>query len=64
MVVAANVVKRVQYIPVADATAGCMSIYTIIELKMVPGAMPAKAEQQAALNATITSLPIVRASNF
>ena len=56
IVVAARVVKRVQYMPVAEATAGCMSSYTMMELKIVPGLIPAKPDAKAAPNATAISL--------
>ena len=52
IVEAASVVNRVQYIPVAEATEGCMSSCTMIELKIVPGLIPAKPEARAAPKAT------------
>ena len=52
IVEAAKVVNSVQYMPVAEATEGCMSSCTMIELKMVPGLIPAKPEARAAPNAT------------
>jgi len=64
MTVAASVVKRVQYMPVAEATAGCISSYTMIELKMVPGLMPANPEASAAQNATAISLATDLVANF
>lgn len=60
---AARVVNNVQYIPVADATAGCIPNYINSELKIVPGAIPAKPENSATTNAIIAILKIVFGEN-
>lgn len=60
---AASVVNIVQYMPVAVATAGCIPSLTRSELKMVPGAIPAKPEKSATINAIEAILVIVPAEN-
>ena len=61
--VLARVVNIVQYMPVADATAGCMSSYTSIELKIRPGPKPAKLEKIATRKATEKSFTMTRVEN-
>jgi len=56
---AARVVNMVQYMPVADATAGCIPNYINSELKIVPGAIPARPENSATIKAIIAILKIV-----
>ena len=47
---------KVRYIPVADATAGCISIWINTELKIRPGPMPHNAGKRAPKKATMVSL--------
>jgi len=61
---AARVVNIVQYIPVAEATAGCIPCYINSELKIVPGAIPAKPENSATMNAIMAILKIVFGENY
>ena len=63
MRVLARVVNIVQYIPVADATAGCISSWTSIELKIRPGPKPAKLEKIATKKATEKSFTMTRVEN-
>ena len=56
MIVAQRVVKRVIYIPVADATAGWISIDTSTGLKIVPGPIPDRDAKKAPRNAKIDNL--------
>ena len=53
--VAVKVVNIVRYMPVADATVGCMSYWIITELKIRPGPTPAAAAKKAPKKATVTS---------
>ena len=56
LIVAAKVVYKVKYIPVADATAGCISNWINTELKIKPGPMPHNAAKNAPKKATRVSL--------
>ena len=56
LIVAAIVVYMVKYIPVADATAGCMSNWISTELKIKPGPIPHIAAKNAPKKATRVSL--------
>ena len=56
--------KSVRYEPVAEATAVCMSSYTMTELKISPGASPANPEKKATENPIKMSLAITRHENF
>ena len=56
LIVAAKVVYNVKYIPVADATAGCISNWISTELKIKPGPMPHNAAKNAPKKATRVSL--------
>ena len=56
--------KSVQYMPVAEATAGCMSSYTKTELKIRPGPSPAIPEKKATIKAIKMSFKITRFENF
>ena len=57
-IVAANVVNIVQYIPVAEATAGLTSSWIRNELKITPGPIPDIAAKRAAKKATSTKIVI------
>ena len=56
--------KSVRYEPVAEATAVCISSYTMTELKISPGASPANPEKKATENPIKMSLAITRHENF
>ena len=56
LMVVARVVNSVRYIPVADATVGCMSISKKTEVNITPGPKPAMAATKDPKNATAHNL--------
>ena len=61
---AAKVVNMVRYIPVAEATKGCMSIYVNNELNTVPGPTPHIEAKNAPRNEKNASLKVLLGENF